>query len=172
MVYDLDSNGGDTQYEAFNGRDGYVTTRHFGKSRTYTPSTLYVNGSLAAGNRLGRWRWIAPNTYWFSVTINNDYEDQGLAVSGSNWRVGVSLPVNSNSKAIQTFHGYLSNPYLSGGLPNMVSVTATTQPGSNILFLHYPNATNLAEGLDGLRQFPARSSFSISGVIEANEFSE
>ncbi|MFD7605147.1 hypothetical protein ACFWAN_32490 [Streptomyces mirabilis] len=171
MVYDLDSNGGDTQFEAFNGRDGYVRTRHFGISRTYTPSALYV-GALPAANRRGRWRWIAPNSYWFSATVVNDYEDQGVGLTGSNTRAGISLPVNCNSKSIQVLHGYLSNPYYSGGLPNMLAITATTHPGSNILFLNTQNYNTLAEGLDGLRQFPARSTFSISGVIEANEFSE
>ncbi|MFF5433415.1 hypothetical protein ACFY5K_25670 [Streptomyces griseofuscus] len=170
--YDLDSNGGDSQWEGFNGRDAFVTTRHFGKSRTYTPDTLYVKGGIPAANRRGRWRWIAPNTFWVSVTIVNDFEDQGIAVTGSNWRAAISLPQNSNGKAIQTLHGYLSNPNSSGGLPNMMSVTATTQPGTNILYLHYPNPTTNKEGLDGMRQFPARSTFSISGTVEANVFSE
>ncbi|MFE2075188.1 hypothetical protein [Streptomyces misionensis] len=172
FTYDLDNNGGDSQWEAFNGRDGWLLTRHFGKSRTYTPSTLYVQSGIPTANRRGRWRWIAPNTFWFSVTIVNDFEDKGIAVTGSNWRAAVTLPQNSNPKAIQTVHGYLSNPNSSGGLPNMMSVTATTQPGSNILFLHCPNPTTTKEGLDGLRQFPARSTFSISGTLEGNEFSE
>ncbi|MEU9404781.1 hypothetical protein AB0E08_03610 [Streptomyces sp. NPDC048281] len=171
FVLDADSDVGSVQTEYFNGRDGHVATRTFGKSTTYTPNTLYVSGSLPTANRKGRWRWIAPNTYWVSVTLVNDYEDQGISVSGSNTRIGVSLPVNTNNQAIQTLHGYLSNPYYSGGLPNMMAITATTQPGSNILYLHYPNPNTLAEGLDGLRSLPARSTFSISGVLEANQFS-
>ncbi|MEU5577773.1 hypothetical protein ABZ791_10810 [Streptomyces huasconensis] len=169
---DLDSNGGDTQNEAFNGRDGYVTTRHFGKSRTYTPSTLYVKSGIPAANRRGRWRWVSPNTFWFSVTIVNDFEDQAVPVTGDNWRAAVTLPMNSNPKAVQTCHGYLSNPRSTGNLPNMTAITATTHPGSNILFLHWPNTNSVSEGLDGMKAFPARSTFSISGTVEANEFSE
>jgi hypothetical protein len=168
---DMDNNGGGVQRESWRGRDGYVKTRDFSKSSTYTPSALYV-GSVPTANRRGRYRWIAPNTYWFSATIVNDYEDQGIGVTGSNTRAGITLPINCNPKSIQVLHGYLSNPYYSGGLPNMLAITATTQPGSNILFLNTQNYNNLAEGLDGLRQFPARSTFSISGVIEANEFNE
>ncbi|MGW4446444.1 hypothetical protein [Streptomyces sp. NPDC004682] len=169
---DVDSNGGDSQYESYNGRDGYVLTRHFGKSRTYTPNTLYVKSGIPTANRRGRWRWVAPNTFWFSVTIVNDFEDQGIAVTGDNWRAAVSLPQTSNSKTVQTLHGFLSNPNTSGGLPNYIAITATTQPGTNILYLHWPSPSTVTEGLDGMKQFPARSNFYISGTLEANQFNE
>lgn len=173
FAIDLDNDVTGTQAEAFVGRDSdYVWTRDFTKSRTYTPNLLNVSGTLPAGNRKGRWRWIAPNTYWFSITVVNDYEDRGIAVSGSNWRVGVSLPITANSKAAQTVHGLVSNPYESGGLPNLIAVTAITQPGASGLYLQYPSPFSLASGLDGLSVFPARSTFSISGVLEANQFNE
>ncbi|MFI5877528.1 hypothetical protein ACIBAH_34865 [Streptomyces sp. NPDC051445] len=169
---DMDNNGGGVQQEAFNGRDGYVLTRDLGKSLTYVPNTLFVSGSVPEGNRRGRWRWVAPNLFWFSVTIVNDYEDQGLVVSGSNYRVAVTLPVNVNSKPTQTLAGFLNNPYGSGGLPPLQSVTAFASPGTNVLNLYVQNPNSLAAGIYGLKQFPARSSFSISGVLEANVFSE
>ncbi|MGW0580288.1 hypothetical protein ACWD25_30980 [Streptomyces sp. NPDC002920] len=168
---DLDNDGGGVQQEAFNSRDGYVPTRDFSKSLTYTPSALYVS-SLPAANRRGRWRWIAPNVFFFSITIVNDYEDQGAMVTGSNTAAAVTLPVPSNSKMVQTVHGMMKNPYKSGNWPNMLSVTGATQPGSSTLYLYYPNFNTLSEGLDGLRGFPARSTFHISGTFEANVFNE
>ncbi len=172
FAVDMDNDVTGVQAEGFQGRDGFVWARDFTKSRTYTPNTLNVSGSLPAGNRRGRWRWVAPNTFWFSITIVNDFEDRGLSTSGSNWRVGVSLPVNANSRAIQTVHGLVSNPHESGGLPNLIAVTAVTQPGASGLYLQYPSPFSLASGLDGLSSFPARSTFSISGVLEANQFNE
>ncbi|MFC4501753.1 MULTISPECIES: hypothetical protein [Streptomyces] len=169
--YDLDSNGGGVQLEAYNGRDGWVRTRDFGKSRTYTPSTLYVS-ALPAANRRGRWRWVSPNVFWFSITVVNDFEDQGAGVTGSNTVAAVTLPAACNPRMFQTTHGMLRNPYESGGLPNAMAITGVTQPGTSTLYLYTQNYNTLSQGLDGLRQFPARSTFLITGSFEANEFNE
>jgi hypothetical protein len=171
MLIDMESNSSGTQQEYFYGRDGMVTTRGLGKSFTYTPDALYVS-ALPAANRKGRWRWIAPNTYWFAVTIINDYEDSGAMVTGSNTSAAISLPMTCNSKMVQTASGALVNAYSNGGIPNMTSITALTTPGSSVMRLYYPNPNNVANGLDGFRGFPARSTFYISGVIEANVFTE
>jgi hypothetical protein len=168
FVYDMDNNANGGQSEYFTGRDAFLPTRDLGKYRTYTPG-LVNTSSNGVDVRTGKWRWIGPNSYWFQATIANGY-DFGAMATGSNWRVGITLPQAAHRTGIQTLHGYLSNPDKSGNLPNMVAVTATTNPGSTTLYLHYPNNTKLGEGLDGLRGFPARSTFSISGVIEANTF--
>lgn len=171
VSFDLDSNSNGGQTESFNGSDGYAITRHLGKSLAYTPNTVNTDWTIPAANRNGRWRWVSPNLLWFQATIQNDY-DKGAMANGSNWRVGITLPKDSNPRGIQVLHGYLSNPDRSGNLPNMISITATTNPKSNILYLHTPNNSTPSEGLDGLRGFPARSTFSISGVVETNEFNE
>ncbi|MFE9660308.1 hypothetical protein [Streptomyces sp. NPDC005955] len=170
VVYDMDSNGSDGQHEAFTGRDGYVVARHLGKSLRYTPSLVNV-GNSRVDIRRGRYRWIAPNTFWFQITIGNGY-DSGANVSKDQWRAGVTLPVAANGDGVQVVHGFLSNAQRSGNQPNLLAVTATTHPGSGTLFLHRPSAASVGEGLDGLTAFPARSTFSISGVIEANQFNE
>ncbi|WP_158690352.1 hypothetical protein [Streptomyces sp. PsTaAH-124] len=170
IAYDLDSNGGDSQFEAFNGRDGYVVTRHFGRSRNYTPNLLYTNGTVPVANRRGRWRWIAPNMFWFQITIQNDYEDKGISVSGSNKTIGVTLPQISNPDGVQVLPGSIWNTYYSGGYPNMMQITAHPSPGSSTLYLYTPNVNTLKEGLDSLVSIPARSSLNVSGVVEANQY--
>ncbi|QCX75717.1 hypothetical protein C9F11_10185 [Streptomyces sp. YIM 121038] len=171
LAYDLDANNDGGQQEAWHGHDGYAVTRHLGKSETYTPSTINTSFQLPSADRVGRWRWIAPNVMWFQITIRNSL-DQGAMVKGGEWRVGVTLPRKCNPRGIQVLHGYMSNPDLSGNLPNMISVTATTEPGTSTLLLHTPNNKTPSEGLDGLRGFPAKSTYSISGVLEANELKE
>ncbi|WJV49911.1 hypothetical protein [Streptomyces flavofungini] len=171
LSYDLDANSIGGQQEAFHGHDGYAITRHLGRSETYTPSTVSTTFQLPTADRFGRWRWIAPNMLWVQVTIRNGL-DQGCNAEHGEWRVGLSLPKRSNPRGIQTLHGYMSNPGLSGLLPNMLSITATTEPGTSTLLLHTPNHKTPAEGLDGLKSFPAKSTLSISGVVEANELKE
>lgn len=170
FIYDLDNNNNDSQWEAFNGRDGYVVSRHFGKSRPYTPA-MVNSSSVAAANRKGRWRWIAPNTFWFAINISNT-SSSPVRATGSNWRIGIQLPRAASGGLIQTAHGYLSNPDRNSGMPNYMSLTATTSLRSTSLWLHFPNNTKPQEGLDGLRIIPAKSNLYISGVMEANEFSE
>ncbi|MER6086530.1 hypothetical protein [Streptomyces bluensis] len=167
---DVDQNASGGQAEVFRGTDGYVTTRHLGKTRTYTPG-LVNSGSMSSSLRTGRWRWAGPNLVWFQVTINNT-TSKPVEATGSNWRVGITLPQTCNAKGIQVLSGYLANPNKSSGMPNMLSITATTHPKSTTLYLSIPNYRTPTEGLDGLRQFPAKSTFSISGVYEANEFNE
>lgn len=172
FTYDLDVNNNEVQWESFNGRDGFVRTRTFGKSRKFTPDTLNGNATLPSSYRNGRWRWIAPNVFWFAVNLDIFWEDRGISVSGSNTRLGVTLPVATNRASYQTLHGYLNNPYGGGGAPNLMAITALTAPGSTGLYLYTQNWTKLSSGLDGLRAFPPRSKFYISGVIEANQFNE
>lgn len=171
FAMDMDVDGTGFQQEIFRGRYGTAVTRDLAVSHTYTPEALYVD-AIPSVNRRGRWRWIAPNVIWFSLTIVNDYEDEGAMVTGSNSTAGVSLPYASNPKMIQTMHGSMLNPYRNGNYPNMMSITALTRPGSNVLFLYNPNAATVSEGLDSLRGFPARSTFHISGTYEANVFND
>ncbi|MFD4608274.1 hypothetical protein ACFWOT_09170 [Streptomyces sp. NPDC058440] len=169
FVYDLDTNNDFTPTEGFNSRDGYILTRTLGKSRTFTPGLLNNASTPAAANRVGRWRWIAPNTFWFSANIT---VEKVVNVSGTNTRIGITLPKDTNKNTYQTLHGFITNPDSNGGAPNIMAVTAITSPGSNSLYLYVPGWNSLAEGLNGLRSFPANSKFYISGVLEANEFNE
>ncbi|MGW0087854.1 hypothetical protein ACWDWS_02425 [Streptomyces sp. NPDC003328] len=170
FVFDANSTGGGSQAEGFSGRDGYVTTRHFGKSITYTPNSLYTE-AVPAANRRGRWRWIAPNVFWFEITIVNDFET-GINLTGSNTVAAVSLPMAANLRGFQACQGVLRNPDRNGGRPNLMDITAVTQVGSTVLYLYSPNYSNLAEGLDGLRGYPANSQMYVSGVVEAAVFTE
>ncbi|MFJ8930592.1 hypothetical protein ACIRLA_28790 [Streptomyces sp. NPDC102364] len=170
FLIDVDTNTSGGQTEGFVGTDGYVITQHLGRSQTYTPG-LINSGSMSASLRTGRWRYIAPNMVWFQATINNT-TTKNVEASGSNWRVGLELPVISSGKGIQVIHGYLANPDKKFSMPNMVSITATTHPKSTTLYLSIPNFKTPTEGLDGLRGFPAKSTLSISGVYEANKFNE
>lgn len=166
---DLDSNASGGQQEAWHGVDGYVTTRHLGKSRTYTPSMVHCSNPAT---RQGRWRYIAPNTVWFSIyiasTSSSDYK-----VSGDNWIIGVTLPVKAKGATGQTFSGHLDNngSGSSSALPNFVSILGKTSRGSDTstMYLFIPNPKTTSEGLDGLKLFPRRGSLTISGVYETNQ---
>ncbi|MFB7027186.1 MULTISPECIES: hypothetical protein [unclassified Streptomyces] len=169
--YDMDNNGGDIQTEAFNGRDGYVVTRHLGKSRTYTPNLVNIGNPAT---RMGRWRYIAPNMVWFSIYIAST-STADLKLSGNNWTYGVTLPVPANGSTGQVFPGHMTNNAAgaSPSLPNFVDITAKVHRGGSqsTLWLYYPNrhyADN--EGLDGLDLFPRKGSLTISGVYESNLF--
>jgi hypothetical protein len=167
---DVDQNNSGGQTEQFIGQDGYVVSRHLGKARTFTPALVNA-GSMSASLRTGRWRWIAPNTVWFQATIDNT-TTKAVEATGTNWRVGIVLPQLAGPKGIQVMHGYLANPNKSSGMPNMLSVTGTTTPKSQTLYLSIPNFKTPTEGLDGLKLFPAKSTLSISGVFESNAFKE
>jgi len=170
LVYDVDVNATGGQEEGFSSRDGFVVARHLSKSQNYTPGLLFT-GSVPADKRTGRWRWMAPNMFWFQATIRND-SSRSVSVTGSNWRAGITLPRASNRLCTQVLHGYLANPDHAGNLPNIMSVTATTGPGSTTLYLHTPNPNSASGGLDGVATFPAGSYLYVSGVVEANEFNE
>ncbi|MGW1673296.1 hypothetical protein [Streptomyces sp. NPDC002324] len=168
FVYDMDNNGGDTQFEAFNGRDGYVVTRHFGKSKTYTPSMVNIGNPAT---RTGRWRWIAPNMVWFSVYIAST-STSDLKVTGDNWTYGVTLPVPANGATGQVFQGHMDNngTGASPNLPNFVDITAKTNRGASTstMFLYIPNPDyKPGWGLDGISYFPRKGFLTISGVYEA-----
>ncbi|MCZ4119041.1 hypothetical protein [Streptomyces sp. H39-S7] len=169
--YDMDSDGGDSQNEAFKSRDGYVITRHLGKSRTYTPSL--AQSATQPATRSGRWRWIAPNTVWFTATLQNTVTSD-IVRSGSNFQFGVSLPVPANGKEAQILTGYVNNNPPHAKLPNFISLTVVLpkgNPNSNA-FLWYPNPGTTAEGLDGFNILPGLATMTISGVYEANAFAE
>jgi hypothetical protein len=172
FVVDMDSNNTDTQSEYWVGRDGNVISRDLGKSRGYTPSLVNVNVDLASANKIGRWRWIAPGMVYFSVYLNNDWEDTGPTRTGTS-TIGLTLPTPASGATGQVLSGILRNPNYNGGLPNMVEIHATISQGSaaqTVAYLNYPNSTNLAEGLDSLRAIPPLSSLTISGVYEASTF--
>ncbi|MFD8088976.1 hypothetical protein [Streptomyces malaysiensis] len=171
FIYDMDVNGGDTQYEAFIGRDGYVINRHFGKSRKYTPSML--NSSGQPGSRSGRWRYIAPNMVWFSVTLATT-TTSAISTSGSNWQLGFTLPVAANGSNAQIIKGLLKNPDQRSSLPNFIDITCELPKGnsSSNAYLYYPNTSTLKQGLDGLRTLPGKSTLTLSGTYEIDAFGE
>jgi hypothetical protein len=169
FAYDMDNNGGDSPYEAFVGRDGYVQTRTLGKARSYTPALVGAT-ALAANLRTGHWRFTAPNQAWFQLTLTNS-TTKSVTLTSGNWRMGVTLPWTSYPNGVQTCHGYFSNPTKADGWPNMLPITATTQPQSTTLWLHRPSE-NPADGLDGLTRLPAKSTLYLSGTYELNLFNE
>ncbi|WP_406153567.1 hypothetical protein OH797_31855 [Streptomyces anulatus] len=171
FLYDMDTNGGDTQYEAFVGRDGYVITRHFGKSRTYTPSL--VQSTSQPGSRSGRWRWIAPNMVWFTATFSTTTTSE-IKTSGNNWQLGFTLPTPANGGSAQILSGVLQNPDVRSNLPNFIDIKTVLPQGnsSSNAYLYFPNSSNLKQGLDGLRVFPGKSKLMVSGVYETDVFSE
>ncbi|MEU6389957.1 hypothetical protein [Streptomyces sp. NPDC046939] len=171
FIVDTDHNDTGGQAEAYKGVDGYVPTRHLGKSQKYVPSLVNVDTSVPFQWRTGRWRWLGPNIVWFQVTIENPWR-VGWKTNDSTRRMGIALPQVCNSGGIQVIHGYLSNPTQADGYPNLVAITATTSPKTTTLYLHYPNPTTPAAGLDGLTLFPGTSTLSLSGVYEANYFNE
>jgi hypothetical protein len=170
FVYDMDNNGGDSQKEGFVGRDGYVVTRHLGDARTYTPSM--VNCANPA-TRTGRWRYIAPNTVWFSTYIAST-SSSDIKASGDNWIIGVTLPVPASGATGQIISGHLDNngSGSSSALPNFAQIIGKTSRGgsSSTLYLYIPNPNYTTKaGLDGLKVFPRKGFMTLSGVYEANK---
>ncbi|MEU3436726.1 hypothetical protein [Streptomyces sp. NPDC006863] len=170
FAFDMDSNGPEEISEYFTYSDKPRITRHLGPTRTYTPSIVNVP-TLQQGraNRKGRYRWIAPNTIWFSVRISTPTEIKHVDAS---WYVGISLPVKASTETGQTFHGMVQNtgPLQStSGLPNYVQITGWVPVGraTTTCILLYPNPSRLSSGLDGLPKIPSSSSLVISGVYEA-----
>lgn len=173
FAVDMDSNGGDSQNEAFLGRDGYVVTRHFGKSRTYTPS--FIQSATQPSKRSGRWRYIAPNVVWFQATLQSTVSSD-IQRSGTNFQFGVTLPVPANGQGTQVLQGFVDNDPQHGSplLPNYMSITGVIPAGNaqSNAFLYYPNASTVTQGLDGFARLPGLATLSISGVYEADAFSE
>lgn len=170
FTYDADSNNTDGQAEAFNGRDGYIVSRHLGKSLKYTPNIFNGKFTIPAASRIGRWRVIAPNLAWFSVKITNP-GTAALQVSGSNWYLGCTLPRAAYTGSGQTFSGLLANPKVSAGMPDSMGVLAHAANGAN-LTLYTPNWTGDAADYNGLSQIPAGATLYLSGVYEMNDFGE
>ncbi|MFG2228036.1 hypothetical protein [Streptomyces sp. NPDC048644] len=168
FLLDMDSNNNDVQYEAFNGRDGYMVTRHLSKAKKYTPRIVNT-GKLPSGILYrGIWRWIAPNTVFFSIDINNT-SNTDVKQSGSG-PLSFTLPVNPTSAIGQVFNGQMLNSGYHGSLPNYVALTGLSSLGNktNVVKIFYPNPKKLDEGLDYLLTFPRKSSIIFSGTYEAN----
>ncbi|MFJ2112321.1 hypothetical protein ACIOEX_10565 [Streptomyces sp. NPDC087850] len=167
VYFDVDSNASGGPAEYWNGIDGNIPTRHLGKSQTYTPA-MVNSSAIAAANRTGRWRYIAPNMVWFSLRVINTLNSDVKLTSS--WAIGVTLPVPASGKTGQILSGHMDNQTsVAGGLPNYVDLTAKVNQGGNStsMVLYYPNSNNPAEGLDGLRAIPRKSFITISGIYEA-----
>lgn len=173
FAYDLDSNCGDSQNELFAGRDGTVITRHFGKSRSYTPSLANAQSAPPSGvSFTGRWRFVAPNMVYFSANIDNTATTDIKAKSG--YGLGMTLPYTPNGKTGQTLEGQLRNLENNGGLPNLVAISAMCWKGTGTTYatMYMPSPTSTKAGLDVLSVIPAKSTLILSGVYEANLFGE
>ncbi|MEU4920263.1 hypothetical protein AB0G29_12990 [Streptomyces parvus] len=173
FAYDMDSNGPEEVAEYFNYSDKPRTTRQLGPTRKYTPSLVNVP-TLQQGiaDRKGRYRWIAPNTMWFSVRVSTPIEIKHVAAS---WYVGISLPTSAFAATGQTFHGMIQNTsprQPASGMPNYIPITGWVPVGkpTTSCILLYPNPNNLSSGLDGLPKIPGSASLVISGVYEAADF--
>ncbi|MGJ3559641.1 hypothetical protein ACR6C2_16850 [Streptomyces sp. INA 01156] len=96
FVYDMDNNGTGGQTEYFRGRDGFVMSRHLGQSQSYRPNTLNAKSSLAADNRTGRWRYIAPGIVYFSLPSRHTRirAFRSPDLTGTSARLFPSLPVD------------------------------------------------------------------------------
>ncbi|MFF8629690.1 hypothetical protein [Streptomyces werraensis] len=168
FLLDMDNNVNDVQTEYFKGRDGFFQTRHLGKRLSYTPAPVNGNRSLGTENRMGHWRRVGPGLVYFSARLET-YEDQGIGLSsGAGW-LGITLPKPASKNSKQVLTGLIQNSYMNGDYPNIMHILGYTIENTSNLVLTTPNPNNLAEGLDGLRQFPANSIFSISGIYETNE---
>ncbi|MET9816867.1 hypothetical protein [Streptomyces sp. NPDC006355] len=166
FVVNMDAYNAGYQYEGFRGRDGFAITRHLGKRWEYTPNLFTVTGLPPAANRKGYWRYIAPGTVQFSLEINNTSTKE---VRTTTTIIGFTLPVPASKTAPASFSGFLDNPEVRSEMPNFVDIPARSTGGSNA-YLYYQNTTTLKQGLDGLRVIPGKSSLSVSGVYETNEF--
>jgi hypothetical protein len=166
FIVNMDAYNAGYQYEGFRGRDGFAITRHLGKRWEYDPDLFTVTNKPAASNRKGFWRYIAPGTVQFSILINNT---STKAVETTTTIIGFTLPVPASKLAPSNFQGFLENPEVRNEMPNFVDVPARATGGSNA-YLYHANTTTLKQGLDGLRLIPGKSTLSISGVYETNEF--
>ncbi|MFJ8699468.1 hypothetical protein [Streptomyces ardesiacus] len=169
FLIDMDNNNTDYQTEYFQGRDGFVVTRDFSRTRSYTPSMVGIGNPAT---RIGRWRWIAPNTVWFSVYIAST-SSSDLKISKGGWTCGVTLPQPASGKTGQIFAGHLDNNGSGSttALPNFMSITAKVNRGgdTSTMWLYYPNPKTTTGGLDGLILFPRKGFLTISGVYESNK---
>ncbi|MCF3100969.1 hypothetical protein IPZ58_05190 [Streptomyces roseoverticillatus] len=171
FVYDLDSDARHVQQEHFRGRDGLVPSMTLGKSSTYTPQLINAASDPKGLVCRGRWRWIAPNTCWFSVDYRNDSDAE---IRTKQDALSFQLPVPLNGSTGQAFTGYMLNVDERGGLPNFVALTGMAWAGhrGQTVKITSQSANSLRDGLDYLLLFPPRASIVFSGVYEANQFNE
>ncbi|MFI0553428.1 hypothetical protein [Streptomyces scabiei] len=171
FVLDMDSNNTDTQSEYWVGRDGNVISRDLSKPRGYTPALVNTSAPSSYTTRTGRWRWIAPGTVYFSVSIENPYEDTSPN-SGTD-QMGFTLPTPASGATGQTFTGVMDNPYTGNGLPNFVEIVAKIKrdnASQSTAYMFTPSPTRTSDGLDFLTSIPPLSKLTISGVYEAATF--
>ncbi|MFG3582558.1 hypothetical protein [Streptomyces sp. NPDC047990] len=171
FILDMDNNNNYTQSEGFKGRDGYVITRNLGKSRSYTPTfSNYQSGSSGAvsgSSKVGRYRYIAPNTIWFTANITTPASNVK-----SDGRLGITLPVAANGKANQILSGYVFNPSVKDGLPNQFLFTGIIGAGTAKSTIELVRDNHANGDVDNMSIMPSASTISISGVYEANAFNE
>ncbi|MFE4513760.1 hypothetical protein ACFRMQ_06095 [Kitasatospora sp. NPDC056783] len=167
FIYDLDQDGGDSPYEAFAGRDGYMVTRHLGKARPYTPTLWGVNNQPAEVDRVCWWRWIAPNAYHFNMKLRNS-TSADIVTTG--WYMQASLPNTANGRTAQVFQGYIDNPAGGAGKAWMTSVTGVTWEGPGTTAVNF--YTPAGDSLNVLQGIPAHSTLYLSGTVESDIFTQ
>lgn len=172
FVLDMDNNNNDRETEYFRSRDGWAATRHFGRSRTYTPRLVNVINSPDASDCKGTWRWVSPGVVYFTASIHNGW-DVGSNLTGAHTITAVSLPWPAADGSDQTLSGIIHNPGQSGNRPNIMSVTGQINAGElTKVNLYSPSYTNVAQGLDALTGIPAGATLVISGTYLTNVFGD
>lgn len=169
FILDMDSNTNDSQREGFNGRDGFVITRHLGKRKPFTPTLLGSTSQPSAADRKGHWRYIAPGTVQFSLLIENKTTKEIITSSGVT-ALGFTLPVSTSRTIPSILSGYLSNPESRDGIPNLNDVVCRASPNSQNVYMRIQSPTSLASGLDGLQKIPGKSELIVTGVYETDDF--
>ncbi|MFF4245221.1 hypothetical protein ACFYY2_12190 [Streptomyces sp. NPDC001822] len=171
--YDMDSNVDGVRNERYNDREAVVATRTMGPPGPYLPALLNdsdLPNSFIDAASSGQWRWIAPNTVSFAISINNPLgttfqTDGGVAY-------GIRLPVPAHATMRQVFHGVLNNPVTFNGIPGFTTLTGFSGTGASNTFMsiYMPSATNPASGLDNFKTLPPKATLTFSGTYEANIF--
>ncbi|GCD99867.1 hypothetical protein [Embleya hyalina] len=171
FVLDMDADGSDTQYEGWRGRDGYMVTRHLGRSLGYTPRLARATNAPAELRAVGRWRFIAPGTVWFTARIQNATD---ITIRTNGESLGLGLPMQASGTVGQVLTGHLQNPYEKSGMPNFMLLQALCWEGNGMEnpSLYTQSQWSAADGMDVLTTMPAQSSIYFSGVYEANVFNE
>src|SRR5690606_21271523 len=108
FVVNMDTYNSGYQYEGFRGRDGFTIARHLGKRWSYTPTLFTVTSLPVNVQRKAFWRYIAPGTVHFSMTITNPNTRAIEAVS-SGWTIGFNLPVATTKEAPILLKGMVHN---------------------------------------------------------------
>ena len=168
--YDVDSNTNGHQNEYYNGRTGPIITRTMDGTSTFTPA-LINDSNLPSTNITykGQWRWIAPGTVSFSLSVHSSNPTMS---TDNQVAYGIRLPVPASTSIRQVFNGTLNNPFLTGGYPSFTSLTGFTGSGvaSSYFSIYLPSPGASTEGLDNFRMFPNGSTIYFSGTYEANTF--